>query len=866
MSQERTPPHPTPAPRVTGRRQIIDISAALGLSCLGIYFVGVYHLAPLDSPVTLPWFVLAALFAGTDAAAIHVEFRREARSISLSEVCLVLALFVADPVTLVPARVVGSLLNALPRRQPPAKIVLDINQAALSASVAVVVFRAITGDVSTGPRSWIAAVVAAVVAELIRGYTAVAVSAASESWLRWRGWITTAGVGFTVAVFEASLALVAVVTLQADARAGWFLVLVAGVTLLAYRGYAGLDGRHANLERLYTFSRAVEEIRESGDASQSLLAHTRDLLRAAGAEVVLRDESGDGSFVRMWLDDDDSVSTSVVDAVHAESWPWPAVCADGVSRLISYGTRDPAERAHLSRYGARGVLIAPLLRDGTIDGTIAVTSRLTDVRSFDTDDQRFFEALAAHASVALENERLVTRLRQEALHDALTGLPNRTLFHHRVAEAVTAARDVSGQLAVMIMDLDRFKEVNDTLGHHNGDLLLQEIGRRLVSSLGVGTTIARLGGDEFAVLVPVVADEWDAMATANQVQSSLERPFKLEALSLDVSASIGVAIFPNHGDDPETLLQRADVAMYAAKAGTHSIETYAPESDQYSPRRLALIGELRRAIETDELALYFQPKADLPTGRVVGVEALLRWHHPQHGLLPPDEFIPLAEHTGLIRTLTQWVLRGALQQCAAWQRTGLALTMAVNISARNLLDPDLPDDVNRLLAQVGVDPALLVLEITESSVMSDPARTIGVLQRLAGMGVTISVDDFGTGYSSLAYLSRLPVQEIKIDKSFVLDMLHDRNDAVIVQTIVDLGANLGLRVVAEGVEDATTWERLTELGCAQAQGYHLSRPVPAGVLSTWLAERPPPDDDGERPGDDGAQQSGAQRRRMRRVV
>ncbi len=861
MSQERATPPAGPTSWVSSRRPIVDISAALGLGCLAIYFVGIYHLTPLPSPVTVPWFVLALLFAGTDAAAIHIEFRRETRSISVSEVFLVLGLFVADPVTLVPARVIGALLNALPRRQPSAKVVLDINQAALSASVAVVVFRAIAGEASAGPRAWIAGLGAAVAAELVSALTAVAVSAASESWLRWRRWLTTAGVATTVAVFEASLALLAVITLQADARAGWLLVVVAGVILLAYRGYAGLGERHANLERLYTFSRAVEDIRDSGDASQSLLTHTRDLLRAAGAEVVLRDESGDGSFLRMWLGDDGSASTDFIDAATAEGWPWPAVCADGVSRLLSYGTRDAVERDHLDRYGARDLLIAPLLRDGTIDGTIAVTSRLTDARSFGSEDQRFFEALATHASVALENERLITRLRQEALTDALTGLANRTCFRQRVADAIAKARDEDRLLAVMILDLDRFKEVNDTLGHHNGDLVLQEIGSRLTRCLAATTTISRLGGDEFAILVPSVIDEWDAVQTAGQVHSALERPFTLDALSLDVSGSIGVAIFPHHGSDPEALLQRADVAMYLAKAGTRSIETYAADRDQYSPRRLALIGELRRAIETDELALYFQPKAELRTGRVVGVEAMVRWHHPTHGLLLPDEFVPLAEHTGLIRPLTRWVLRGALQQCAAWQHAGLDLTMAVNISARSLLDHELPEDVGRLLVQAGVDPALLVLEITESSVMSDPARTIGVLRRLAGMGVTISVDDFGTGYSSLTYLSRLPVLEIKIDKSFVLGMLHDRNDAVIVQTIVDLGANLGLRVVAEGVEDAATWDRLTELDCALAQGFHLSRPVPAGVLSTWLAGRSPAADDTGRQGE-----RGAPRRRMRRVV
>ena len=855
-SASRRAPAPTQLP-ATGRRVVADISAVLVFSSLAIYFVGVAHLEAVGD-VLLPWWILAGLFAVTDAAAIHIEFRREARAISLSEVFLVIGLFLAAPATLVPARIFGALLNSLPRRQPPAKLVLDLSQAALSASVAVVVFRTIVGDVApTGPRSWIAGVVAAAAAELISGFTAVAVSAASESWLRWRGWLTTVGVSLTIATFEASIALLAVLTLEADARAGWLLGLVAGVILLAYRGYAGLGERHANLERLYTFSRAVEEIRDASDATAALLAHTRDLLRAAGAEVAILDEGGDGSYVRMWLDDDGSVSTYYVDAATAVQWPWPAVCESGESRLVPYGTRDPGERATLDKYGARDLLIAPIVRDGAIGGTIAVTSRLTDVRTFGTEDQRFFEALATHASVALENERLIGRLRQEALHDSLTGLPNRTMFQHRVAESIAEARTREHQIAVMIMDLDRFKEVNDTLGHHNGDLLLQEIGRRLQATLGGRTTIARLGGDEFALLVPFVLDEWDAVQTATVVQTALDRPFTLADLTLDVSASIGVAIYPDHGNDPQTLLQRADVAMYAAKTGTRPVETYASERDQYSPRRLALIGELRRAIEGDELALYFQPKADLATGAVVGVEALLRWHHPQHGLLPPDDFIPLAEHTGLIRPMTQWVLRSALQQCAAWHHAGLSLSMAVNISARNLLDPDLPEDISRLLAQTGVSASSLVLEITESSVMSDPARTIGVLQRLAGMDIEIAVDDFGTGYSSLSYLSRLPVHEIKIDKSFVLEMLRDRNAQVIVETIVDLGANLGLRVVAEGVEDRTTWDRLLEVGCQLAQGYHLSRPVPAAALSKWLGERPPPT---------GGAGADADVRQMRRVI
>ncbi len=840
------------------RRAVLDISAVLGLTALGVYGAGVVGLEPLPSPVSVPWWVLALLFAATDAAAVHIEVRREARTISLSEVFLVLGLFVADPVLVVPARVLGALVPAVLRRRPLSSLALELSQAALSAGVAVVMFRAVGGGVATGPRAWVAGVAAACAAELLAGLVAVTTRFDDDEQPWWVNWLAAVGVTLTIATFEGTIALVSVVTLQADERAAWLLALIAAVILLAYRGYGGLGERHANLERLYTFSRAVEDIRDASDATQALLLHTRDLLRAAGAEVALRDESGDGSFLRVWLDDDGSISSYYVDAAEAEEWPWPDVCASGESRLVPHGTRDPAARALLTRYEARELLIAPLLRDGSIAGTIAVTSRRTDLRTFGREDKRFFEALATHASVALENERLITRLRQEAMQDTLTGLGNRTYFRRRVADAIAVAKGREQQLAVMIMDLDRFKEVNDTLGHHNGDVLLQEIGLRLTSTLGARVTIARLGGDEFALLAPFVLDDLDAVQTASLVQGALERPFVIDDLNLDVSGSVGVAIYPQHGVDPEALLQRADVAMYAAKAGTRSIEVYASERDQYSPRRLALIGELRRAIESDELMLHFQPKAVLRTGEVIGVEALLRWQHPQHGLLSPDEFVPLAEHTGLIRGLTQWVLRSALQQCAAWQHAGLDLTVAVNISVRNLLDPDLPDDIARLLDRTGVPAGMLVLEITESSVMADPARTIGVLQRLAGMGVGVSVDDFGTGYSSLSYLSRLPVDEIKIDKSFVQGMLRDRNDSVIVETIVDLGASLGLRVVAEGVEDEATWDRLAGLGCAVAQGYFLSRPVAAAALTRWLGERPPPTGSGSE-GDTGP-------RRIRRVV
>ncbi len=433
-------------------------------------------------------------------------------------------------------------------------------------------------------------------------------------------------------------------------------------------------------------------------------------------------------------------------------------------------------------------------------------------------------------------ERQAAENAHQALHDGLTGLPNRTLLHDRTAQALRAADRELLPAALLLLDLDRFKEVNDTLGHHHGDLLLAQVGRRLRATLRGVDTVARLGGDEFAVLLPRIETAEGAVAVARKLLAAFDEPFLLDGLTLDVEASIGMALYPDHAGDPDELLQHADIAMYAAKETHAGFVLFDPALDQHSPRKLALLGELRRAIEQQQLVLHYQPKVDAHTGEVLGVEALVRWQHPTHGLLPPDEFIPLAERTGLIAPLTHDVLDQALRQCQAWQRAGHELPVAVNISARRLLDLAFPDEVAGLLARWEVPARLLVVEITESTIMADPAHALEILGRLNQMGVQVSIDDFGTGYSSMAYLKTLPVHELKVDRSFVSHMTSNASDAVIVRSTVDLGRNLGLRVVAEGVEDPATWQQLDALGCDAIQGYHVSRPVPPDDLTTWLQQ------------------------------
>jgi diguanylate cyclase (GGDEF)-like protein len=438
------------------------------------------------------------------------------------------------------------------------------------------------------------------------------------------------------------------------------------------------------------------------------------------------------------------------------------------------------------------------------------------------------------ASASRTLERRAAEKEHQALHDGLTGLANRGLFHDRLHQALRLGTREKHGVAVMIMDLDRFKEINDTLGHQSGDKVLQETARRLTRTLRETDTIARLGGDEFAILMPNVPDPAVSLSVADKIRNALNQPFMVQSLTLDVRTSIGIALFPAHGKDPETLIQRADIAMYLAKSAKTEVEIYTSEKDQYSPSRLALVGEMREAIDQGEFVLHYQPKVNLKTGVVDGVEALIRWQHPLRGLIPPDEFIPLAEHTGLIDPITRYVIDEALKQGRLMREGGKMISVAVNLSARSLLDENFPDFVADALRKWQVPPSSLACEITESTVVSDPKRALGVLSRLSQMGVLLSIDDFGTGYSSLSQLRRLPLNEIKIDKSFVMNMMNDENDLVIVRSTIDLGRNLGLQVVAEGVENEDIWNKLKDLGCDYAQGYYNSRPMPGTELLRWL--------------------------------
>ncbi|MEO8133273.1 MAG: EAL domain-containing protein [Betaproteobacteria bacterium] len=489
------------------------------------------------------------------------------------------------------------------------------------------------------------------------------------------------------------------------------------------------------------------------------------------------------------------------------------------SVVIARNITDPIKRLALA---------ADKIHEGDYSVPIVVEQR----DEIGTLASSFEQMRAAIAS----REKEILRL---AYHDSLTGLPNRAMFQERLALVVKIAQRGGPRPSVMLLDLDRFKAINDTLGHRVGDQALQEIGQRLVGTLRTSDSVARLGGDEFAILLPAV-DAERIGTVARKIQAALEAPIVIEGQSMDVGASIGIAHYPLHGEDVIALMRSADVAMYVAKHDKSGYAIFDPHHDEHRKSHLTLLGELRRAVENNELLIHYQPQLKIDESRMTAVEALLRWRHPERGLVPPVEFIPFAEQTGYISIITRWVVATALEQCGRWHRAGLSLRVSVNISARDLRErEELPAFILETLRSNAIPAALISLEITESALMEDPAGAQATLQQLHALGVTLSIDDYGTGYSSLAYLKQLAVNELKIDQTFVMGMESDRQNLAIVRSTIELGHNLGLAVVAEGVETEFELQELVRLGCDFAQGYWIGRPMTCDALEAWLKAAQP---------------------------
>lgn len=794
--------------------------------------------APAIESGALPFgfLLLIVLFAAGEVVVVHFAARGEPYTISFDEAPLIMGLALVSPLALITSRISGSALALIVhRKQRGIRLAFNVTMIAAETAIAVVVYRELLGTADVlSVQGATAAVAAALAADT---FGALTVSLAIRLTTR-TPWTAVGRTVLTTGITGLANAALGFGVVAAILRSPWFLVPIAlssVVLYFAYRNYVRLGQRYESLATLHELTRSVGGSADLETAARAMLEGARRMLSARRAELLVLDPSGTRA---MWVSDrGGEVEVSTFPGSEARL-RLADLLPTGEARLVPPGSAPAWWGDEVVRGGA---VAAPLVgASGTI-GMAMVTGRLTDVRPFQEEDRTLLETLANHTSVSIEKTRLLGKVQQEvalrtyqALHDDLTGLPNRQYLGERLAEALEAARLRGGRLAVVLLDLEGFKEVNDSLGHQAGDAVLQALCRRIATAVPPGATMARFGGDEFVLLLPDVRDADDAVRLATPVLDLLNQPISHADLKLAVGARMGVALYPEHGQDASTLMQRADVAMYDARSSLTRHEIYSPERDPFSPQRLALAGRLREAVGRKEIEVWYQPMQSLRTGEVVAAEALVRWRHPERGILEPADFVSFTDRTGLARALALHVLATAVHQCTAWRERGLDLRVSVNLSVRNLIDPSLAGDVLDLLVASGLPAPCLVLEVTETSIMAESRRSMATLSQLHEMGVRLAVDDFGTGYSSLSRLRSLPVSELKIDKSFVLNATTDEQDAAIVRSTVELGHRLGLQVVAEGAEDRDTVEWLATTGCDIVQGYVISRPRPPDVFEGWL--------------------------------
>jgi diguanylate cyclase (GGDEF)-like protein len=780
--------------------------------------------------VNLPWWALLLGFGAAQLMAFNLEMRHQTHLVTFTELPLVLGLVFQSPLVVLGSRVFGSLIVlAIRNRASFTKLVFNAANLSVDAAVALAVYRGIVGvAVPSSPAHWLGLGLAVIVANLLTTLAVTAVIAINVgstrqlltgSMLRIQALVvvTLTALGILIAQTALTLPFLAVALLSV------FMVVYLGV-----RQYTTLTIRHSQLLAIQEFSRNVGRRLGLEVLAGEILTQARGALIAESATLLVL-EGGDAFDAKAYQLSDGGSSTRML-LPHLPT-EWSALTADSGPILFECGTASDFQASF-----SGCVLVAPI-EAGSLRALLVVENREGQLRSFDDSDVQLMSALATHANSVFDNGLLLHSLGEQAVTDSLTGLPNKRHLDERIqAEVLRFHGD--GSFSLLLVDLNDFKEVNDTLGHAVGDQLLQIVGMRFSEVCPEGGFVARIGGDEFAMLLPGAGHD-EAVHAVQALSAALAQPVELGAMSLSVRASAGIAVAPEDGLTPDLLLRRADVAMYSAKRSQAAWRRYDPAVDTHSPRRLAIAGHLPEAIATGALRLEYQPKMVVANRSITSVEALARWDHPEFGGIAPTEFISIAEQAGVIHQLTEFVLNTALAQVRVWRDQGIDLRVAVNLSVRDVLEGDLAELVSGVLDLHELPASCLTLELTETILLPVNADALEVLEDLRSMGIRIALDDFGTGYSSMGYLRHLPVDEIKIDKSFIMDLPLRERDQLIVRAIVDLGHHLGVEVTAEGVESQRCLGLVGELGCDQIQGFLLTRSLSPEDLLHWLS------DDGE---------------------
>ncbi|MGA8016861.1 MAG: EAL domain-containing protein, partial [Candidatus Dormiibacterota bacterium] len=796
-----------------------------------------------------PWWLLAALFCVAEICVVHVQFRREAESFSLSEVPLVLGLFFDRPLTVVLACLLGvAAALTLHRRQSWLKLSFNLGNFTLGAAIAVALFhRLAPGQDAPGNLASLAALASVLIAGAVQSAIFVAALFLSEGRPDRTGLAANCGLAMLGTAINTCLALVTVNVMWFHPEVVWLLLVPATGVALAYRSYVSERENRQQVAFLYESSRQLQHAGDLDQALLDVLKGTRETFRVEKAEVIIFPTRAGEVMVRasvgaaaaepmrpMELDDDERrFITGMVATAPA---------------ILDSDSANRDTRRFLARQGIRDGMVAVLRGETGAIGLMVAGGRLGEVSSFADEDLRLFEMLAAHTGSTLENGRLESSLRQltdlqhklrhQALHDPLTGMANRSLFQSSVRDALAKAGE---RVGVLFIDLDDFKTVNDSLGHVVGDELLRAVAGRVAECLRPGDLAARLGGDEFAVLLQGIADSRAATSVASRIVDRLRDPFQVMGAEVVVRASIGIATGGPGEFGADELLRNADEAMYTAKGlGKGRWEVFAASMHAAVLSRHEFKADLHRAMERDELVVHYQPMFEIPSGRVVAAEALLRWRHPRHGVVQPASFIPLAEETGLIAPIGRWVLEQACAEAARWRDADPAgeIAVAVNVSPRQLQRGLFVDELQLILARSGLSPRNLIVEVTESLAIDEVEGAPGRLQHLRDLGVRIAIDDFGTGHSSLSRLRDFPVDIIKIDKAFTTTLAPGEDVGGLSRAVFAFGHSLGVTVVAEGVERLDHLRALENLPSQWVQGFHLAPPLEAEAMLGLVAGQP----------------------------